>query len=77
MEDDCGGWCWLLRHNEKLLDEVAASLDLYEGMPVTLYYEDTAEEFEVDAIVGHVAEPVWDAMRVALPDWTTFRHLRN
>jgi len=29
-------WCWLLRHDGKLLDDVAGILDLRDGLPVTL-----------------------------------------
>jgi hypothetical protein len=75
--DDRGTWCWLLRYNGKLLDEVAASLEIHDGMSVTLYYEDPGEEFEVDAILGHVANPGWDNMWVALPDWATICRLRG
>jgi len=77
MEDDRGVWCWLLRHNGTLLDDVATSLEIYEGMPVTLYYEDPADEFEVDAILGHLVEPGWNNMWMALPDWNTMRRLRG
>ena len=77
MGDDRGKWCWLLRHQGTLLDEIAASLEIYDGMPVTLYYEDPSEEFEVEAILGHVDEPGWNTRWMALPDWTTMRRLRG
>ncbi len=77
MEDDRGAWCWLLRHDGGLLDEVAASLDLKDGLPVTLYYDDPAEEFEVDAVLGRLAGTGWDARWIALPDWNTLRRLRG
>jgi hypothetical protein len=57
--------------------EVAASLEVYDGMPVTLYYEDPGEEFEVDAILGHIDEPGWSTRWMALPDWRTKRRLRG
>ena len=76
MGDDRGVWCWLLRHDGMLLDDVAASLGVYDGMSVTLYYEDPAEEFEVDATLGHVDEPGWNNRWMALPDWNTVRRLR-
>jgi hypothetical protein len=45
------GACWCLRHGDPLrpLDDVAEELGLQAGMPVTLYYEDPSEEFEVSA----------------------------
>jgi hypothetical protein len=76
MEDERGVWCWLLRHQGKLLDEVAGTLQLNDGMSVTLYYEDEADEFEVTAVLGHIAEPGWQQMWMALPDWSTFRRIR-
>jgi len=77
MDDARGVWCWCLRHDGIVLDEVAASLKIYDGMPVTLYYEDPGEEFEVDAILGHVEVPKWDAMWMALPDWGTLHRPRG
>ena len=62
MEDDRGAWCWLLRHDGKLLDDVAASLALQDGLPVTLYHDDDTGEFEVDAVLGHIATPGWTTM---------------
>jgi hypothetical protein len=52
MEDERGSWCWCLKYEERSLDDVAQSLGLLDGMPVTLFYEDEADEFEVDAILG-------------------------
>jgi hypothetical protein len=46
-------------------------------MSVTLYYEDPGEEFEVGAILGHVANPGWGNMWAALPDWATICRLRG
>jgi len=77
MGDDRGVWCWCLRHQGTLLDEVAPSLGAYDGMPVTLYYEDPGEEFEVEAVLGHIAEPGWNAMWMALPNWDTMRRIRG
>jgi hypothetical protein len=70
------GPCWLLRYGPdmKLLDEVAEELGLTSGMPVTLYYEDPSEEFEVSAVLqrsDHNGKK-W----LATPDWSTFRRLR-
>ena len=76
MEDERGAWCWLLRHDGKLLDDVAASLGLRDGLAVTLYYADAADEFEVDAVLGHIATPGWTTMWMALPDWNTRRRLK-
>jgi hypothetical protein len=44
--------CWCLRYGSPLrpLDELAAELDLRDGMPMLLYYEDPSEEFEVSAV---------------------------
>jgi hypothetical protein len=77
MEDDRGHWCWCLRYGGKTLDEVAASLQIYEGMPVTLYYEDPVEEFEMDAKLGHGKEPGGEGRWMALFDQGTMRRLRG
>src|SRR5215469_1759254 len=44
--DGDGAWCWCLRYNDRLLNEVAAELHLSEGQSVIVYYDDPAEEFE-------------------------------
>jgi hypothetical protein len=67
-----GGWCWCLRHNGRLLDEVAGELHLSEGQAVTLYYEDPAEEFEFDAVLSYR-----DGRWQALPDESSYRLLRE
>jgi hypothetical protein len=67
-----GGWCWCLRHNGQLLDEVAAELRLLEGQAVTLYYEDPAEEFEFNAVLSYR-----DGRWQALPDESSYRVLRE
>jgi hypothetical protein len=77
MDDDRGTWCWCLRHEGTLLDEAAPALGAYDGMPVTLFYEDPEEEFEVEAILGHIAEPGWDVRWMALPNWDTMRRIRG
>ena len=76
IEDERGRWCWLLRHDGKILDEVAGSLGVYEGMPVIIYYEDDCEEFECDAILGHITKPGWTDTWMALFDEKSFRQLR-
>jgi hypothetical protein len=76
MEDERGSWCWLLRHDGKLLDDVAASLALRDGLSVTLYHDHAAERFEVDAVLGHIAKPDWTTIWMALPDWNTYRRLK-
>jgi hypothetical protein len=73
MEDQRGVWCWLLRYDEQSLDSVAPSLGLIDGMPVTLYYEDPGEEFEVDAILGQIADPGWNQIWMALPTWDSIQ----
>jgi hypothetical protein len=50
---DHDGWCHLIRHEGRLIDEVAAELGLVEGMAVILFNADPAEEFEYDGIVSH------------------------
>lgn len=75
-----GPVCWCLRYGVKPgqigqpLDEVAEELKLRAGMPVTLFYEDDAEEFEVSAVleVHHGTGPHWQARA----DWNTFRRIR-
>lgn len=67
-----GGWCWCLRHNGQPLDEVAGELQLSEGQPIILYYEDPAEEFEFDALLSH-RDGRWEA----LPDDSSYRLLRE
>ena len=52
-KDARGVYCWCVRHDGQPLDEVAEALGLPDGMPVTLYYEDEADEFEYDAVLGH------------------------
>jgi hypothetical protein len=42
-------------------------------LPVTLYYEDAADAFEVDAVLGHIDKPDWNTIWMALPDWNTQR----
>ncbi|WP_409753929.1 hypothetical protein [Brevundimonas sp.] len=66
--------CWCLRYNGALLDDLERELNLREGQAVVLYYEDPAEEFEVDATLEiHTAFAKWQAM----PDWSTMRRLRG
>jgi hypothetical protein len=67
---------WCLRYGSPLrpLDEVAAELNLCEGMPELLYYEDRSEEFEVSAVLvkrGTIG-PQWHACA----DWDTMRRIR-
>ena len=54
------------------LDDCAAELRLEVGMPVTLFYEDPSEEFEVSAVL-ELNNDKW----MALPDWNTMRRLRG
>lgn len=77
LTDDRGEWCTLLRSGDSLLDDVAEALGVHDGMLVTLFYEDPAEEFEVDAVLGHIAAPGWEDAWAALIDWSTFRRLRG
>jgi len=72
--------CWCLRygvtpaHVGRPLDEVAEDLGLHAGMPVTLFYEDPGEEFEVSAVLEeHEGAPRWQARA----DWKTFRRIRG
>jgi hypothetical protein len=71
-----GSICWCLRYGSPLheLDDFTEELGLRDGMPVTLYYEDESEEFEVSATLMETAErPRWHA-RV---DWKTRRQIRG
>ncbi len=76
LKDERGMWCWCLRHDGRVLDEVTDELALYEGMPVVIFYEDEADEFEYDATLGHSADPHWMGMWMARFDETTFRRIR-
>lgn len=69
------GPCWLLRYGvqRRPLDEYTDELGLKAGMPVTLYYEDPAEEFEVSAVLELSDHQSW----VANPDWATLRRIRG
>jgi hypothetical protein len=72
-----GDLYWCLRYGPTFrpLDEVAEELGLYEGMKVTLYYEDTDEEFEVSAVLSKNdgSGPHWQA----LADMSSFRRIRG
>ena len=70
--DSNDAWCWCLRCNDKLLDEVAEELHLFEGQAVVLYYEDPAEEFEYDATLSF-RKGRW----MALLEESSFRRLRG
>ncbi len=76
IEDERGVWCWCLRYDGRVLDEVAETLGLVEGMAVTLYYEDDCDSFEYDATLGHVSDPHWRGMWMALFDQNSFRRIR-
>ena len=58
------------------LDEVADGLGLRAGMPVTLFYEDDSEEFEVSATLEK-REALVANKWVAYPDWSTMHRLRG
>jgi hypothetical protein len=68
--------CWCLRYGKDFrpLDELETELELQDGMPVILYYEDSSEEFEVSATLRRSDAPSnrWRAF----PDWKTYRKLR-
>jgi hypothetical protein len=68
------GACWCLRYGTEMrpMDDFAAELRLKVGMPVTLFYQDASEEFEVSAIL-ELNDDKW----MALPDWNTMRRLRG
>ena len=68
---------WSLRYNGELLDDVAETLKLYDGMSVIIYYEDEEEEFEWDGNLylrptGAPPAPQW----VAAVDESSFRRIR-
>ena len=66
-------WCLRYGPTRRPLDEVAGQLGLY--MKVTLYYEDTTEEFEVSAVLSKndCAGPHWQA----LADMSSFRRIQG
>ena len=66
------GWCWCLRHQGVLLDDVAAELGLTDGQTVVVYYEDASEEFEFDAVLSQ-RNGRWRAKH----DLNTYRLLRS
>ena len=49
LKDINGTWCWCLRHEGRLLDEVTNELGLFDGMTVVIFHQDYEEEFEYDA----------------------------
>jgi hypothetical protein len=71
------GWCYCLRVDGRELNDVAAELGVYEGMPVVVFYEDCADEFEFDGVLSFrsslpLSGPEW----VAIVDESTFRRIR-
>jgi hypothetical protein len=72
-----GDLYWCLRYGPDLrpLDEVAEELGLREGMKVTIYHEDSEEEFEVSAALTKIDGP--DPRWQALADMGTFRRIRG
>jgi len=72
LNDERGQWCWALTYDGRPLDDVAQALGAFEGMQVTLFHEDEHEGFEVDAVLGRVADG-W----MARPDWDTFRQIHD
>ena len=69
-----GDACWCLCYQGEPLDGCERELRLQEGQHVVLYYEDSSEEFEVDAVLElHTNVPRWQA----LPNWETMRRLRG
>jgi hypothetical protein len=72
------GWCYILRYDERPLGEVAKELDLYEGMPVVLYYSDSIDEFEYEGILSYrTASPVIGRQWMAQLNDQTFRRIRG
>jgi hypothetical protein len=66
---DPDGYCWILRHNDTDIQEVAAALRLSKGDKVIL---DAHEDFIVIGTldfryVDYLKREVW----VAFPDWST------
>ncbi len=64
----------VLRSNGQILDDVASELGLFDGMLVTLLYDDPGEEFEMDGVLGHIADPNWQ-MWMALYDQKSYRRI--
>ena len=73
------GWCWILRHGDHRLDEVAKDLGPFEGMPVIIYYSDPGDEFEYDAILSYrtAGPPSLGHHWIAKLDKQTFRRIRG
>ena len=69
---DHDGWCSVIRHEGRPIDEVAAELRLVEGMAVTLFYADPAEEFEYDGGMSYRTNR-W----LARADLASYRLLRE
>lgn len=70
---------WILQYgpDRRPLDDVAKELGLRnEGMPVTLYYEDTEEEFEVSAVLFLEEYDTYERWEAAA-DMNTFKRIRG
>lgn len=74
---DNGSICWCLRYGASFqpLDDLTEELGLRDGMPVILYYEDAAEEFEVSAVL--LEQPETNIRWHAQADWKTRRQIRG
>jgi len=64
-----------LRYNGHVLDELTEELGLYEGMPVVIFYEDDADEFEYDATLGGSTDLQWMGMWMARFEDKTFHRI--
>ena len=77
FNDFGAGVCWLLRYRERPLDEQAEELNLRDGMPVILFYEDPAEEFEFDAVLEFRPDEYPTSQWVARVDESSYRLIRE
>jgi hypothetical protein len=70
--DPC--WCLLYGSPRRPLEEVAVELNLRDGMPVILYYEDPLEEFEVseELLKRETVASQWRACA----DWSSRRRIK-
>lgn len=68
-------WCLRYGPDRRPLDDVATELGLREGMKVTIYHEDSEEEFEVSAVLFR--EDGGGVQWLALADIYTFRRIRG
>lgn len=73
------GWCWLLRHNGRLLDEIAEELGLHDGKAVVIFDDGNGPEeddMEFDAVLS-LRETTDSHRWMALPNDASFRRVKR